>query len=300
MKSIVEVSPFRCRVWELHDRLQEHITEENCRAEIKSFQDHGQLLPVLGRRVDGDFNCDVELIYGARRLFVARLINKPLLVELRDMTDEQAIVAMDLENRQRRDVSPYERGRSYARWLRAGHFASQEDLAQVLRVSPSQVSRLIKVASLPSVIVDAFGSATEIREGWGVELAEVLQDPKRRPRAIHEARSIINSAASSRPPAPDVFRKLLSSSIPGRKPKVAYHDNVIKDVAGSPLFRVRHQRNSISIVLPLEKVSATMLRVIEQSVADILSPRPGVDAAADSVTDLNALAAVAACNRATN
>lgn len=271
MKSIVELDPFRCRVWELHDRLQEHISEENCRAESRSFQEHGQLVPVLGRRVEGDVNFDVELIYGARRLFVARLINRPLLVELRDLTDAQAIVAMDLENRQRRDVSPYERGRSYARWLRAGYFASQEDLARVLRVSPSQVSRLIKVASLPTVVVDAFGSATEIREAWGVELANVLQDPNRRAQAIHAARSIVTSA--SRPPAPEVFRKLLSSSITGRKPKVVGHDRVAKDSAGSPLVRIRHQRNSISIVLPIEKVSAKTLHAIERSVVDLRGER---------------------------
>ena len=38
------------------------------------------------------------------------------------LTDQEAIIAMDIENRQRADTSPYERGVAYARWLNAGYF----------------------------------------------------------------------------------------------------------------------------------------------------------------------------------
>src|SRR5215472_14327187 len=62
------VSPFRCRMWSLHDRLEEHITEESCKAEIESFQSHGQVVPVIGRPVPEDPGYDFELIFGARRL----------------------------------------------------------------------------------------------------------------------------------------------------------------------------------------------------------------------------------------
>src|ERR1700678_2391533 len=126
LHSLRKVNPFRCRVWTLHDRIEEHITEESCRTEIDSFAVHGQVVPVLGRPVLGDPNFDVELIYGARRLFVARHLNQPLLVELCDLSDFEAIVAMDIENRQRSDISPYERGVAFATWLRTGHFASQQ------------------------------------------------------------------------------------------------------------------------------------------------------------------------------
>src|SRR5579862_9529454 len=123
--TIVLISPFRCRMWALHDRLESDITEESCKAEIGSFQRHGQLVPVLGRRLRNDAHHDVELIYGARRLFVARHLNMRLRVELRSLDDRAAIVAMDIENRQRTDISPYERGLSYARWLSQRHFPSQ-------------------------------------------------------------------------------------------------------------------------------------------------------------------------------
>src|SRR5262245_61544618 len=121
MKCIVAVNPFECRLWDLHDRLESQLTEKSCTAEIESFGKHGQLVPALGRPLTQDPTYKVELIYGARRLFVARHINSPLLVEIREMTNREAIVAMDIENRQRTDISAYERGLSYARWLRTGH-----------------------------------------------------------------------------------------------------------------------------------------------------------------------------------
>ncbi len=122
MRSVILMDPFRCRMWDLHDRFEAAITEQSCKAEIESFQRHGQLVPVLGRPIRGDPQHEVELIYGGRRLFVARHLNKQILVEMRPMTDREAIVAMDIENRQRLDISPFERGFSYTRWLRMGLF----------------------------------------------------------------------------------------------------------------------------------------------------------------------------------
>src|SRR5579871_4858114 len=129
-KKITSADPFRCRMWSLHDRLDEYVTEDACQAEIESFAKHGQLIPALGRPIRSDPDFDVEVICGARRLFVARHLNRPFLVEIRELSDRDALIAIDIENRHRRDVSPYERGLSYARWLRSGQFQSQEELAK--------------------------------------------------------------------------------------------------------------------------------------------------------------------------
>ncbi len=48
MQSFIQVNPFRCQMWQLHDRIDAYINEETCRAEIESFLKHGQLVPVLG------------------------------------------------------------------------------------------------------------------------------------------------------------------------------------------------------------------------------------------------------------
>jgi ParB family chromosome partitioning protein len=256
-------------MWAMHDRLDVTVSEATCRTEIDSFKRHGQLVPVLGRSVRGDPMYDIELIYGARRLFVARHINKPLLVELRDdISDRDALVAMDIENRQRVDISPYERGQSYARWLREGHFQSQDDISRALKVSASQVSRLLKLARLPSVIVSAFDTPVDICEGWGLELLDALSNPSRRDQTIRKARLIGSSAV--RPPAREVYRQLLSAAAQGRKVKPKYHDEIVKDATGAPLFRIRHQTNAVALFVPIEKVSARGLENIRRSIAAIL------------------------------
>src|SRR5688572_27296988 len=97
MRTTISADPFKCRVWNLHDRFTSEVNEQTCRAEIDSFSMHGQLVPVLGRRLTDDPDHEIELIYGARRLFAARHLKMPLLVELRDVSDREGLIAMDIE-----------------------------------------------------------------------------------------------------------------------------------------------------------------------------------------------------------
>ena len=266
--TIVSVDPRRCRMWKLHDRIEHHVNEDTCRSEIESFLKHGQLVPTLGRTLGADPDHDIELIYGARRLFIARHIGKPLLVELLEISDKEAIVAMDIENRQRTDISPYERGLGYARWLRSGYFHSQEDMARALRVSCSQVSRLLKLSRLPSVVTNAFATPLDIRESWGLALLEALDDPERRELTLRRARAL--SYAKVRPSSGEVYRDLLRASVRGAKVKSRPHDEVVKDASGAPLFRIRQQRDSIALVLPAEKVTEAVLEKIRHRLTRLL------------------------------
>jgi ParB family transcriptional regulator, chromosome partitioning protein len=280
MRNIIAANPFRTRMWSLHDRSDEHVTEESCKAEIESFEKHGQLVPALGRRLRGDPDYEVELIYGARRLFVARHLNKPLLVDLREISDREAIVAMDIENRQRTDVSPYERGVSYAHWLRRGHFRSQDDIARALKISASQVSRLLRLAKLPSVILNAFATPLEICETWGLDIMDALEDAERRPRTIQAARAI--SELNPRLPAKQVYLRLITAASRGRQPKQAARVEIVRDRAGAPLYRIRRLSTSVSLVLPSEKLSAASMAEIRTVLAGILqrgSPEFSVRAA---------------------
>lgn len=268
MVDFVSADPFKCRMWALHQRLDEQITEQTCRAEIESFSRHGQMVPVLGRRLEGDSEYHIELIYGARRLFIARHLNRSLFVEVRELTDTQAIVAMDIENRQRQDISPYERGLSYSQWLRRKYFRTQEEIARALNVSASQVSRLITLARLPSVIVAAFPSSSEICEGWGLELFGAWQDPSKKEAVTRKAREM--AAAAKKLPAKDVYGQLIAAAAHARRPRVSSHDEVITGRNGEPLFRVRHQRDSVALVLPLARLPARSLDEIRAAVTRIL------------------------------
>jgi ParB family chromosome partitioning protein len=216
----------------------------------------------------GDPDHDIELIYGARRLFVARYLNKPLLVDIREMSDREAIIAMDIENRQRTDISPYERAVSYARWLRTGHFGSQDEVARALKISSSRVSRLLRLAKLPSVILNAFTTPLEICEAWGLDIMDALDDPQRRQCTIQTAREL--GALHPRPPAKRVYRELITASARGRQAKPAARVEIVRDGEGVPLFRIRQLSTSVSLVVPSLKVSAAAMAEIRVVVAGIL------------------------------
>ncbi len=268
MGGVVFADPFRCRPWDLHDRFQQSITKESCRAEIASFSLQGQLVPAVGRPLAGDPDFDIEIICGARRLFVARHLNRPLLVDVRSLSDREAIIAMDIENRQRMDISPYERGLGYLRWLRGGHFRSQEDIADCLQVSTSQVSRLVKLAQLPSIVVDAFGNPAEIAEAWGLELGAALEDSLRRQQILRKARLIASN--SDRPSARDVYIRLIAASYRGRRRVTGSRDQIVTDAQGHPVFRVRRQPNSTSILLPADRLSAHTLELLRTRLKQLL------------------------------
>jgi ParB family transcriptional regulator, chromosome partitioning protein len=276
MDLVKSVDPYRCRMWEFHDRLEEQISETTCKQEIRSFREHGQLVPALARPLHGDADFDYELIYGARRLFVARHIKSPIRIEIRNISDREAIIAMDLENRQRADLSAYERGLSYLHLLRTGLLSSQEDIAKTLNVSSSQVSRLLKLARLPAIVVRAFGDPRDICERWAIRLSDILGNTDERPKLIRAARDL---AAKPRQPPVAIYRCLLESST-GSRTTDAPRDRRVRSPDGRLLFRIRRHQNVVTILL--ESVSDVLLRQVEKSLVQVLGQsRAGTDLSTD-------------------
>jgi ParB family transcriptional regulator, chromosome partitioning protein len=272
MKNIMEVSAFRCRVWDKHERLEEYVTEDSCRDEIASVTTHGQIIPALGRPVRGDPKHDYEIICGTRRLFIARHLNLPLLLEVRQLSDQEAVASIEIENRLRRNLSPYERGKTYTQWLRARIYRSQEELARAVMISPAQVCRLIKLAQLPSVIVSAFETPMAICETWGASLLDAWNDPIRHELILARARAIAREG--KRPDAEVVYARLLAAS--GCIPRCASRslgvsrDDVVKDDRGQALFRIKYHRHAIAFVLTSDSVSPGIMNEIRAALSVIL------------------------------
>jgi ParB family chromosome partitioning protein len=268
MRDLIFADPFRCRMWKGHERLEELISEETCREEIASVSSHGQLLPALGRTLKQDPTHHFELIYGARRLFIARHLNMKLLLEVRDISDREAIIALDIENRQRKDFSPYERGRAMSSWLRDGTFSSQDELSRALHISAAQLSRLIALSQLPTVLVEAFPSPVDIYETWGRDLLKLWRDPPARTSLIASARAIAKE--TPRPSAPAVYQRLIRPAGMKCFTVAPRHDQIVKDSSGSPLFRVSVRRKDVAFLLPAHLMSTTAIAEIKQQVAKVL------------------------------
>ena len=266
--SFITVDPFRCRVWRLNNRMEDYVTETSCRAEIESIARDGQLIPVIARRIDNDRDYDHEVICGMRRLFVAQHLKVPLRIEVRDLTDQQAAVAVETENSLRKQISPYERGLWFSKLLAQNVYRSQDEMAQDLGVTPTQVSRLLKFPELPSVVLRAFASPHDILESWAIELHKACKD-ERRDRLMERARSL--ERHTPHPPAVSIYEMLLAVKGPMSRQTRSAQGRVIKGPMGQHLLRFERQRKEVVLRIPNALLDATTENAMTQAIVAVLT-----------------------------
>ena len=228
-KTLHLVDPARCRMWARHNRDYALLTEENCRDLIDGIKAQGQQeFPAIVRRLEGEAH-DFEVICGARRHFAVswlRANNYPqfrYLVEVRDLTDEEAFRLADIENRDREDISDYERAIDYAEAIRLYYGGSQKAMAERLEVSPPWLSRYLVLAKMPEEVIDAFASKRDIRERHARALKPLLGNPDQAEAVLAEARYLGTTQARAAKgqgayvDAADVFKRLMAAVRPSQK-----------------------------------------------------------------------------------
>ncbi|MGT2457732.1 ParB/RepB/Spo0J family partition protein [Cupriavidus basilensis] len=137
----------------------------------------GNVIPVkIQPRDDGEY----ELVFGNRRHHIALKNNLPLLaLVVAPLSDRELFVEMEHENRERKNPSPWEQGRSYRRALDANLWPSQNAMAAALGVSQGYISNALAVYGLPELVVGAFSSPNDIQFAWVKELGALAQLEKR-------------------------------------------------------------------------------------------------------------------------
>lgn len=177
------VDPASCVMWERHNRTYELLDEHNCRDLIDSLKSQGQQeFPAIVRRLPEGQGAEYEVICGARRHFAVswlRANNYPqfrYLIEVRDLTDEEAFRLADIENRDRADLSDYERARDYLQALDLYYGGKQKAMAARLEVSEAWLSRYLYLARLPTAVVEAWPQITALKELHARSLRPMLAD----------------------------------------------------------------------------------------------------------------------------
>jgi len=238
-KTLRWIDPARCRMWERHNRDYALLTEDNCRDLIDGIRSQGQQeFPAIVRPVD-DEDYDFEVICGARRHFAVSWLRAnnytqfKYLVEARQMSDEEAFRLADIENRDREDISDYERALDYADAVARYYGGKQKAMAERLEVSQPWLSRYLQLARLPQAIVEAFPNIREIRERNARELKPLLSKPETSRAVLEEAGAIGREQAQARAgrgafvDAATVMRRLSRSARPVQ-PKAAPEGKVFR------------------------------------------------------------------------
>ena len=263
--------PNRCRMWSRHNRDYALLSEENCRDLIDGLKAQGQQeFPAIVRRVNEDDH-DFEVICGARRHYAVswlRANNYPqfrYLIEERDLTDEEAFRLADIENRDREDISDYERAVDYAEAIRLYYGGKQKDMAARLEVSPPWLSRYLVLAKMPDQILDAYASRRDIRERHARALKPLLADAKQAAAVLAEASVLAatqSRAASGQRgyiEAAEVFKRLTRAAKPEVKPSKQAEGKVYRRSQGERGIAVKKRGNEVQMTFDAD-LSTSALR----------------------------------------
>lgn len=203
-RSLLWVDPAECRIWEHHNRRYDLLDEGRCQDLIEGIKSHGrQEFPAVVRRVRTGADHKYEVIAGARRHWTIswlRSHNYPeqkFLVDIRNLTDEQAFRLSDIENRDREDISDFERAGDYKKALKL-YYRSQKEMAERLQVSASWLSMYLDLAALPSDVVAAYADIRDIRTQHARDLKPHLKSKVSRKSIESEAKAIAIEQAARR------------------------------------------------------------------------------------------------------
>jgi ParB family chromosome partitioning protein len=118
-----------------------------------------------------------EIVFGHRRHRACSELGIPVLatVDTSAVSDHDLFSAMDRENRERADLSPFEQGTMYRRALDEKLYPSNRRLAEALGVSHTWVANVLLVADLPAPVVECFRSPLDIQHRHAKTIATALE-----------------------------------------------------------------------------------------------------------------------------
>ncbi len=118
-----------------------------------------------------------EIVFGHRRHRACSELGIPVLatIDTSAVSDHDLFSAMDRENRERADLSPFEQGTMYRRALDEKLYPSNRRLAEALGVSHTWVANVLLVADLPAPVVECFRSALDIQHRHAKMIATALE-----------------------------------------------------------------------------------------------------------------------------
>jgi ParB family chromosome partitioning protein len=172
-EAVVELDPSLIDDSFVSDRMGE---DENAFQElVEAIRERGQDTPILVRPhpQGGD---RYQIVFGHRRVRVARLLNRPVRAVVKSVSDKDHVIAQGQENSARENLSFIERA-SFAHHLQEiGH--DRKTIQMALSVDAALLTRMLSVTGrVPATVIQAVGAAKGIgRDRW-LDLAQLIEHP---------------------------------------------------------------------------------------------------------------------------
>ena len=198
----------------------------------------GQQVPILVRPAPNDEG-RYQAAYGHRRLAALRALRQPVKAIVRELTDEQLIVAQGKENSDRRDLSFIERALFAARLEDRGF--SRAALTAALSLQKGNLSTMISVArSIPEPLIVAIGPAPKVGRPRWEQLATLIVDDGRKWRVAIADPDFVTADSDAR------FECILKALV--QRSEVRTTD-IVRDQDGTPLAVVNHGKGRVRLTI---------------------------------------------------
>ena len=232
-------------------------------AGLKADIEHagGNVQPILVRP-QKDEPGQFELVFGHRRHRACLELGIPVLASIwmDALGDAALFAAMDRENRERADLSPYEQGVMYQRALEEQLFPTQRQLAEGLGVSHTWVRKALLVAQLPSAVVECFRSPLEISFRHAEQIHAAMEKDRRNVlKRVERLRGQGLAGAL-------VVARLLDA-----KPGFERSERLAVEAEGQRLGSlVRAKSGEVTITIAAEAASGVSIEALQAAIGDAL------------------------------
>ncbi|MCM2292685.1 plasmid partitioning protein RepB [Allorhizobium sp. BGMRC 0089] len=201
---IVELDPAIIAPSAIRDRFDSGYDDAALDEIRQSMRAQGQIVPGLVRPVEGG-SMPFQIVYGRRRLAVARELGLAFRAIVKELSDEQAIIYQGEENTNRDDLTFIEKCSFAAAQEQAGF--RRDVICASLSTGKSHVSEMIRIAaSVPAEILHLIGRSPQTGRRRWIEFVETwLQSED----GMDKIRHVLDNA-SARDGAKDVDRFALA------------------------------------------------------------------------------------------
>ncbi|MFK8254120.1 plasmid partitioning protein RepB [Ancylobacter terrae] len=233
--ALVDPSPFA-------DRFPEQ-DAESFDALKRSIAERGQEIPILVRphpTAPGRY----QSAYGHRRVRAIRDLGRRVKAYVRELTDEDLVVAQGIENSAREDLSFIERALFAFRLEEAGF--PRAVVQSALSIDRAEASKLAAVArSIPADIVAAIGRAPKIGRGRWQALAALLANEA----SVARARALLAGPDVRERASDERFDLVLALRAPAAAPGGGGGEVVIRSRDGVDLARSVRTKKELRLVI---------------------------------------------------
>lgn len=164
---ISEIEPNR-------DQPRKVFSEEAITSLAESIREHGMLQPILVRPLSvGGY----QIVAGERRWRAARMLGlDEVPVNIRELSDTQAMQIAIIENLQRESLNPVEEANGYCELIEK-YGMTQEQVAKMVGRSRSAIANAVRILSLPDTVLYMLETGS-LSVGHAKALLVVIEDVK--------------------------------------------------------------------------------------------------------------------------